>query len=86
MNNRNENRFIRNLFQEHYNGHECVRHYNDLRTCGRRRVFKTWAHTGVATAWRKVLKDLQGTVYAGRWDYWVSENGDQVGIKRFQER
>ena len=86
MNNRNENLFIRSLFEEHYDGPGHVRHYNDLRKNGRRRVFKVDRHHGAATAWRKVLKDLQDTIFRGRWEYWESADGREVGIKRFQEQ
>lgn len=87
MSNRNENQFIRSLFEEHYDDYPgCVRHYNDLRKNGRRRIFKVDQHRGTATAWRKVLKDLQDTVYRGRWELWVSKDFRECGIRRFQER
>ena len=86
MSNRTENQFIRNRFEEHYDGPGCVRHYNDLRKCGRRRVFKIDQHWDTVSAWRKVLKDLQGTVYEGRWELWGSADLRECGIQRFQER
>jgi hypothetical protein len=88
MNNRDENKFIRDLFNEHLGrrfNHLALRHYNDLRARGRRRIFKTWGHAGVQKAWLGVLKDLEGTIYRGRWTAWHSPCGNEFGIKCFQE-
>lgn len=85
-NNRTENQFIRSLFEEHYDGPGCVRHYNDLRVNGRRRVFKIDQHWGTVTAWRQVVKALEDTVYRGRWELWISKDLRECGIRRFQER
>lgn len=82
----NENRFIRGLFEEHYDGPGCVRYYNDLRVNARRRIFKVDQHSGTFKAWLKVVKDLQDTVYRGRWETWESSDSLECGIRRFQER
>lgn len=82
----NENRFIRSLFEEYYDGPGCVRYYNDLRTNGRRRIFKVDQHWDTVTAWRKVVKALNDTVYQGRWEVWLSKDLRECGIRRFQER
>ena len=89
MNNRNENAFIRSLFNKHLGrrfNHLTVRHYNDLRAHGRRRIFKTWNHAGVQKAWLGVLKELECTIYRGRWTGWESSSGTESGIKCYQER
>ena len=86
MSNRTENQFIRHLFEENYDGPGCVRHYNDLRVNGRRRIFKIDQHWGTVSAWRKVVKALEDTIYQGRWELWISKDLRECGIRRFQER
>lgn len=89
MNNRAENKTIRNLFAKHYDRYVLVNHYNDLRTKGRRRVFKTYQTPAIVKAWKAVLKDLQDTVYRNRWTLWQttgSAGHGMVGIVTFQEQ
>lgn len=90
MNNRAENHFIRNIFAKHFSfkDEHGIRHYNDLRTHGRRRIFKSHLSTSSQAAHRafkKVLNELQDTIYKNRWELWVGPNG-QLGIVCFQER
>lgn len=82
MNYRNENQTVRDLFTStlkrnkdaRYVPH--VRYYNDLRTTGRRRIFKTTQDVGVVKAWLKVMNKLDDS----KWQLWESSCGYEVGI------
>ena len=84
--NTTENKFIRALFRKHYPEVDRVSYYNDLRTTGRRRVFKTDEYNGSREGWVNVLKDLQESIYSDRWVGWESSDECQVGIKRHESR
>ena len=70
--NRLENKIIRTLYFAHAEFLGKIsepRYYNDLRTNGRRRVFKVLDY-GLAAVWKKVLQGLEEAGIKG-WSLWT---------------